>query len=168
MHIRRRHLPHIEVPGGTYSIAFALKDRRICDLSRPDIAPIIVGALHSFHGNKYILYDYTVMPDHVHVILKPLDRDGKYLTLGQILHSIKGWTANEINAILGRKGHLWQPDRHDRLILNVPHYRAQAQYIWNNPVAAGLVADPADWPWTGCGPDLPVSPPPADEKHADQ
>lgn len=167
MRITRRRLPHIEIPGGTYAIAFALKDRSLVDLSRADIAPIVVSALHCFHGTKYVLYDYTVMPDHVHVILKPLDRDGSYFTLGQILHSLKSWTANEINLVLGRRGQLWQPDRHDRLILNDAHYRKQARYVWNNPVAAGLVHDSADWQWTGRGADQGVPAEPSSADNAD-
>ena len=104
---RRRRLPHWEDPGATYFITFRVSEDAHCDLCRPDIAPIILGALHHFADRRYLLFDHTVMPDHVHVILKPLKRsDGTWEPLSRITHSIKSWTANQINGKLRRRGPL--------------------------------------------------------------
>ena len=45
-----------------------------------------------------------VMPDHVHTIIKL----GQGQSLGQVLHSMKRFTAREINKHLSRTGSLWQ------------------------------------------------------------
>ena len=45
-----------------------------------------------------------VMPDHVHAVLKL----GEQQTLSKVLHSIKRYTAREINKHLSRSGALWQ------------------------------------------------------------
>ena len=45
-----------------------------------------------------------VMPDHVHTIIKL----GQGQTLAQVLHSMKLFTAREINKHLSRTGSLWQ------------------------------------------------------------
>ncbi|MDD2237097.1 MAG: hypothetical protein PHG65_07820 [Kiritimatiellae bacterium] len=42
---------------------------------------------------------------------------------------------------------LWQRDYWDRFIRDRQHYETALHYIENNPVAAGLVDHPADWPW---------------------
>jgi len=144
-------IPRWEEPGGTYMITFALRDRRCCDLSRPDLAPIIVGGLRHFNEKRYHLYDYTVMPDHVHAIIQPIPKGGKCEPLNRIMHSIKSWTANQLNRRLRRSGPPWVRRTHNRLLRSHREYQAKARYIWHNPIEAGLTRDRAAWPWTGNG-----------------
>lgn len=147
---RRRRLPHWEGPGATYFVTFRVREEADCDLSRPDIAPIILGALHHFADTRYLLFDHTVMPDHVHVILKPVKRcDETWESLSGITHSIKSWTANQINDSLRRRGSLWQDESYDHIIRDRRDYHARSRYIWLNPVTAGLVNQPDEWPWWG-------------------
>jgi len=148
---RRRQLPHIEQDGQTCFITFTRRREVAVNLTDAAIGPIIIGALRHFAGSRYQLYDYTVMPDHVHVILQPLCKDGESEPLERILHSIKSWTANQINRQLGRSGSLWMQDSHDHMLRGPRDYETKARYIWHNPQAAGLIADPAQWPWSGHG-----------------
>jgi putative transposase len=151
MSFRKRNLPHLERPGGTYFITFTRLREAQVDLTNPNVATIIISALHHFAGVRYWLYGHTVMPDHVHVILQPIERDGQVKPLHDIMHSIKSWTANRINKAAGRSGSLWLDESHDRLIRSPSDFREKAQYIWQNPAKAGLIDDPADWPWWGNG-----------------
>ena len=100
MHEWRRHLPHIEADGATYFLTFCLHQDAPVDLTEPRFGVIVVGALRHFAGVRYILFDYTAMPDHVHVILKPMVERPKS-SLEAILHSIKSFTANQINELSG-------------------------------------------------------------------
>ena len=43
---------------------------------------------------------------------------------------------------------LWQREYWDRYVRNANHFSACINYIHNNPVKAGLVAEAADWPWS--------------------
>lgn len=140
---RRRHLPHWDEPGRTYFITFGLRDRRTCDLTRDDLASLIISALRHFNGERYRLYDYTVMPDHVHAIIQPIPTDGECEPLFRIMHSLKSWTANRLNERLGRRGALWEQETYDHLIRNESDYEEKSRYIWLNPVARGLTRDPA-------------------------
>jgi putative transposase len=148
---RRRDLPHWEEPGSVYAVRFSL--RRDCDvgLTRPAAAPLIVGALAFHAGLRYELYDYAVMPDHVHAIMKPVVRGGTAEHLWCLTRDLKRWTARRINELLGRRGPLWRDETYDRIIRNQAEYAEWARYIYHNSVAAGLVTDPADRPWWGCG-----------------
>ena len=148
---RRRHLPHLEEAGATYFVTFCLKRGVQLDLTTPANATILVGALRHFDGTRYLLFDYTVMPDHVHFILKPLQRDGKLVRLGEVCHSLKGWTAQEINRAHGRTGALWQDESYDHLLRSLEDYREKAAYILDNPRRRGLVTEPTAWPWWGQG-----------------
>ncbi len=43
-----------------------------CVLRRPDCAEVVAGALRYFHGNRYVLGAFVVMPNHVHVLFRPM------------------------------------------------------------------------------------------------
>jgi hypothetical protein len=76
-----------------------------CHLRRPEIAEIVARALLHFHEQYYVLDDWVVMPNHVHVILWPMPNH----TLSDILKSRKRHTACQINLLLGKTGKsLWQ------------------------------------------------------------
>jgi REP element-mobilizing transposase RayT len=147
----RRDLPHWEDPGATYFVRFSVRRSWPVDLTAPEIARIVIDALRFSDGRRYWLYDYTVMPDHVHVILKPIVRDEKAEYLWSILRDVKGWSARQINKLLGRRGPLWRDESFDHIIRNRADYRESAEYILQNPAVAGLIEDPTEWPWWGKG-----------------
>jgi len=149
--LRKRNLPHFQEADAVYFVTFRRKAEVDVDLTGAAAAEAIVGALRYFAGVRYRLYDYTVMPDHVHVILQPLARDGQFEPLHKIMHSIKSWTANQINRAVGRSGSLWLDESHDHVLRGPRDYREKARYIWSNPVQAGLIDDAAEWPWWGNG-----------------
>jgi putative transposase len=83
------------------------------------------------------------MANHVHVLLAPL------APLEQITQQIKGASAREANLILCRTGSpFWQKESFDHWIRNPAELQKIRAYIEHNPVAAGLVARPEDWPWS--------------------
>ena len=150
-HKTRRHLPHWQLPGGTHFLTFGLLDRHACDLTTPSLARIIVGALQFRHEETYLLHDWVIMPDHVHLVLWPMETPDGFVPLPKILGVMKGWSAREINRAVGRRGPLWQDETFDRVIRSHDEFRKRVLYIWMNPVEAGLVDDPRKWPWWGNG-----------------
>ena len=50
-----------------------------------------------------------IMPDHIHTIIEL----GAGQTLAKILHSLKRFTAREINKYLSRQGQFWQTEYRD-------------------------------------------------------
>ena len=81
------------------------------------------------------------MPNHVHLLLAPLAG----WALARIFQGIKGYTAREINRILGRQGAFWQGENFDHLIRNEEDWQDKFDYIHQNPVKAGLVKRPQDY-----------------------
>jgi putative transposase len=91
----------------------------------------------------YQLGPYVVMANHVHVLLLPL------VPPSQLLKSLKGSTAREANRLLGRTGEpFWQRESYDHWVRGEEEWNRIAAYIENNPVKAGLVAHPEDFPWS--------------------
>jgi REP element-mobilizing transposase RayT len=139
-----------------------------CVLRDPRIARLVEEALQHFDGVRYHLVEWVVMPNHVHVLCATLGAQAPLLgerassphhagilpalpgkcSLASITHSWKSFTANRINRLLHRTGRLWQPESFDRGIRDAKHLRAAREYIRNNPVKAGLVDRPENWPYS--------------------
>jgi REP element-mobilizing transposase RayT len=76
------------------------------------------------------------MPDHFHGLLAfPGTK-----SMRQVVSAIKSWMAS-------KHGIRWQRDFFDHRLRNVESTAEKAHYIRMNPVRAGLVANPQDWPY---------------------
>ncbi len=114
-------------------------DRKNRILEQDQIAEIVANALMHFDGDRYRLFCWTIMPNHVHVVFQPI---GTW-QLAQILHSWKSFTANAANKALDRRGSFWQAESYDHLIRNQKDLVRCVEYTWSNPEKAGLM----DWRW---------------------
>jgi REP element-mobilizing transposase RayT len=112
-----------------------------CHLRKREIAEEVRGALMYFHGARYELLAWCVMPNHVHVLFTPLGGHG----LGEIVHSWKSFTAKKANRLLGREGEFWMAEYYDRLVRDGEELAHHREYILKNPVKAGL----GEWAWVG-------------------
>ncbi|WP_448539204.1 Eco57I restriction-modification methylase domain-containing protein [Schleiferia thermophila] len=108
--------------------------RGSCILKNPNISKIVADALNHFNNQRYILDEWVIMPNHVHVLVKPLG-DNK---LPDILHSWKSFTANEINKVTGNKGQVWMHESYDHIVRNENAFQAIRNYIRLNPIKANL------------------------------
>ena len=115
-----------------------------CHLRDPRVAQSIQNSLLFFDQDRYRLSAWVVMPNHVHMLLTP----GPDQDLSAILHSLKSYTANEANKLIGRTGQFWQPESFDRWIRDADHFAKVIAYIENNPVKARLCTKPEDWPFS--------------------
>ena len=115
-----------------------------CYLKNPRVATLVQNSLLFFDRDRYRLFAWVVMPNHVHLLMTPCQ--GR--TLSRILQSLKGYTANEVNKILGRTGQLWQPESFDRYIRDGDHFKSVVEYIENNPVKARLCKFREEWPFS--------------------
>jgi REP element-mobilizing transposase RayT len=86
---------------------------------------------------------FAIMANHVHVLLTP------FSALSEITRRVKGTSARQANLILGRTGApFWQDESFDHWVRNHGEWQKIRAYIENNPVRAGLVERPEDWPWS--------------------
>jgi putative transposase len=115
-----------------------------CWLRTPDIADLVERALLMFDGERYRLWAWCVMPNHVHCLFEAANGH----RLGDIVKSWKAYTGTKANRILGRRGAFWQRDYFDRYMRNEEQMSRTIDYIERNPVQAGLCLHPADWRWS--------------------
>jgi REP-associated tyrosine transposase len=141
-------LPHRVLPGSTYFITTSTWERR--ELFRvQEIAEILVRhILACRHKGAYRLHEFVVMPNHFHLLVTP----GETTTLEKAVQLIKGGSSHQIHAQRGNRMEIWQIGFHDWTIRNGEDYRTKVRYIRMNPVQAGLVERPGDWPFgSACG-----------------
>ena len=105
-----------------------------CHFRDPALARIVGDTLQHFEGKHFELVNYVVMPNHVHVLFRPLHAH----TVGTIVKSWKSFSARQVNKRLGKAGPLWMDDYWDRLIRDEGHFEQVRDYIRNNPKMAGL------------------------------
>ena len=118
-----------------------------CVLRDKKIAETVQMALLCFEGERYKLSAWCIMPNHVHVVVTPLEEN----KLFAIVHSWKSFTSNKINKALRRKGVLWERESFDHLIRTPAHFEGFITYTEENPVKAGLCKHPQDWSFSSCG-----------------
>jgi REP element-mobilizing transposase RayT len=142
----RRNLPHIQKPGHIYHVTF-----RTANLTLPpEDRKIVFDACRFWDGKKMHLHACVVMPDHVHLLLTPLElaeRPGQFFSLAEILHSIKSYSANQVNRLRSRKGTLWLDESYDRYIRSESDFEEKYWYIANNPSKEGLSQGIHDYPF---------------------
>lgn len=139
-------------------VTFATADRRQLPPAARDI--VLKSLLHLHQQRRYQLYAACVLPDHVHLLCEPQikaqDPQGKpvFWSLTELLHSIKSFTAHEINKLQGQSGPVWEKESFDRLIRSEADLEEKFHYICRNPWDSGVVEPTQDyqWLWT---PDAP-------------
>ena len=92
-------------------------------------------------ANAVACWAYCLMPNHVHLILVPATADGLAKAVGEAHRRFTAFA----NARARVTGHLFQ-GRFSSRAMDEEHLIAAARYLALNPVRAGLVANPADWP----------------------
>ena len=131
-------------------LIFALSDRALdcasdgpMHLKDPAAAKIVEESILFGVPERYDLFAWCVMANHVHVVLTP------HWELADVTHGIKGYTALQINRIHEARGRaFWQDESYDHWARDDDEMMLIIAYIENNPVVAGLCARPEHWSWS--------------------
>jgi REP element-mobilizing transposase RayT len=111
-----------------------------CHLRNPILADVVADNLKYFHGSRYELFAWCVMPNHVHVVFKPAEGE----CLDSVFHSWKSFTSHRASTIVGTRK-LWAREYFDRIVRDEKHLANAIAYVRGNPVKAGLMG----WKWVG-------------------
>jgi len=105
-----------------------------CILKQYEISKIVDDSIKYFNEDRYILDSWVIMPNHVHVLLKPINN----YTVQNIVGSWKSYTANLINKQIESNGQLWAHESYDHIVRSVEEFLHIRNYIANNPQKAGI------------------------------
>ncbi len=90
--------------------------------------------------NKYILHEFVIMPDHLHVLLTP----AVDISLERAMQLIKGRFSYRLGS--SKRGFVWQESFTNHRVRDEQDYVRHAEYIRLNPVRARLVERPELYP----------------------
>jgi REP element-mobilizing transposase RayT len=88
---------------------------------------------------------YVLMPDHLHLFLV-LEDDR--IRLSEWVRSMKNAISKALRA-RGDSSPCWQKGFFDHVMRGGESYSQKWEYVRANPVRAGLVSRPEDWPYAG-------------------
>ena len=92
---------------------------------------------------KFELYDFVVMPDHVHLLLTIHDE----MTIEKAMQFIKGRFSHRLKHEFGYLGEVWHRGFTEEQVVGRESFEKHREYIANNPVKAGLIAFPDEFPF---------------------
>lgn len=108
-----------------------------------DYRAYLAVAAEEFSAAGVEVWAYCLMPNHVHLIVRPSRPEGLARAVGRTHLRY----TRRINAREGWTGFLWQ-GRFASFAMRETHLHRCVRYIGLNPVRAGLVTHAADWPWS--------------------
>jgi len=93
---------------------------------------------------KCSVHAYVLMSNHVHLMVTPTDSTG----VSRMMQYVGRYYVPYINHTYGRSGTLWE-GRYKSSVIDAENYLLIcSRYIELNPVRAGMVAHPVDYPWS--------------------
>ncbi len=131
-----------------------LRLERILDRPDPErawltdngVATMVLESLEWLQAKAgWTIYAAVLMSTHLHAVMRSANgRNGELLS---DLERFKRFTGRKANAILGRSGPFWAREDFDHWCRTPERMEAAVHYVKHNPVTAGLVGRPEEWPW---------------------
>lgn len=137
-------LPRLTLPGYPHHVIQRGNNRQpifVDDADRDTLLALLIE-----HARKFgvAVHAYVLMPNHFHLLATPQTADGLPLTMQAVGRSYVRYFNNRH----GRSGTLWE-GRYRSTVLEAERYLLACMvYLDLNPVRHGLVAQPADYPWS--------------------
>lgn len=133
----------IELSGGLYHVT-SRGDRRediyFTDDDRLMWLEILGQVCERFN---WVCHGYCQMTNHYHLVVETPEGN-----LSQGMRQLNGVYTQRVNRAQGRVGHVFQ-GRYKAILVEKDSYLLElARYVVLNPVRAGMVNDPVDWPWS--------------------
>jgi putative transposase len=151
-----------DIEGHAFFVTFSCY-RRLSLLGRDRCKRIVLGNLDTLSWRHQVgVVGYCVMPNHVHALLRPVEtgllstfmQQWKRLTSDAIQQFLHLGQADDFSPfskyVRDNTGtiHVWQPKYYPFNVFTPKKALEKLEYMHNNPVKAGLVKDPCDWPWS--------------------
>lgn len=137
-------LPRLTVPGYPHHIIQRGNNRQAIFGGSADYE-LLLGLIDEHARKQHVaVHAYVLMSNHFHLLATPETEDG----IPQMMQAIGRRYVRNYNLRHGRTGTLWEGRYKSTLIQAERYLLACMVYIDLNPLRAGMVSDPADYPWS--------------------
>jgi putative transposase len=113
---------------------------------------------HYREQRKFLLHEFVIMPDHIHVLLTPAPE----FSLERAMQFIKGGFSYRLKF----RGPVWQQSFTNHRVRDFHDYENHCGYIRMNPVRARLAERPEEYPYSSAAGGIRLDPPPPGLKPA--
>jgi len=90
------------------------------------------------------LYEFVIMPDHIHLLLAP----HASIALERAMQFVKGGFSHRFKKETSSRMEVWQRSFTNHRIRDSADFQKHRRYIHLNPVRAGMVESPKDYPYS--------------------
>jgi len=133
----------IEYPGAVYHVTSRGDGREAIYLTDEDREMFLKVLSHVVERFGWVCHAWCLMTNHYHLMIETPKAN-----LSQGMRHLNGVYTQRFNRTHGRVGHVFQGRFKAILVEKDSHLLELCRYIVCNPVAAGMVKDAADWPWS--------------------
>lgn len=134
--------PRELVEGGLYHVYARGNDRQVIFRDAKDRELYLSILHHVITSHEWDCIACCLMGNHLHLMIRTTHAD-----LDAGMHLLHSLYARKYNIRHGHSGHLFQGRYGASRLTSDARVVAVTDYIEQNPVAAGLVERPEDWPW---------------------
>ena len=135
--------PRQEIDGGTFHVYARGNDRNDVFLDATDRRKYLALLGRTARRKQWQVLSYCLMPNHVHLLVQTPGAN-----LGAGMHLLHSPYAQGFNKRHGRVGHVFQGRYGATRVTTDAYFVTVVRYIALNPVSAGLVEAPVEWPWS--------------------
>ena len=137
-------LPRLTVPGYAHHIIQRGNNRQAIFAGTADYTLLLDLLLENAHKHQVAVHGYVLMSNQFHLLATPETAEG----IPQMMQAVGRRYVRNFNLRQARTGTLWEGRYRSTLIQAERHLLACMVYMDLNPVRAGMVADPLDYPWS--------------------
>jgi putative transposase len=125
----------------TFFTTFATWERRLILQSNP-LRDLLLDVIRENRAKqRFQVHEFVFMRDHVHLILTP----APLVSLEKAMQFIKGGFSYRSKKEMNFKREIWQKGYSQHRIRDADDYAQHVEYVWMNPVTAGLVEQPEQY-----------------------
>lgn len=128
---------------GIYHVMLRGVNRDALFLEDEDCQRFLFALFQAKQASGCLVLAYCLMPNHVHLVLEQ-GNEAIGISVKRLGVRYAGW----FNRKYGRVGHLFQDRFRSQPVEDDAYFITLLRYVWNNPVAAGLVTRPEEFRWS--------------------
>jgi REP-associated tyrosine transposase len=138
--------------GRTFFVTSVTAQRKTI-FQREATAELFIDVLfHYRNQRKFMLHEFVVMPDHFHVLITPSD----LISLERAVQFVKGGFSFRFKSRVP----VWQPSFTNHHVRNEEDHERHREYIWMNPVRAGIVRTAQEYRFSSASAQFTLDPMP--------
>ena len=136
--------PRVVLPGVPLHVTQRGVDRAACFFDVGDRVFWLAQLAELAAALDVRVHAYVLMTNHIHLLLTAATADG----LARLMKLLGQRYVAHVNRVYARTGTLWEGRYRSCLVESERYLLGCMRYVELNPVRAGLVAHPRDWPWS--------------------